>query len=131
MFCTKCGKEMDVNAENCPSCGAGAEGAARGGSCACGRGRLKMFFDFDFNNFLTTTVVRVLYKLSVVFAVLLALSTFVGTFAAVRWWGILLAPIAAAFVSVAWLVLARLWCEMVIVIFKIADNTSALASGKK
>lgn len=89
-------------------------------------------FDFSFTNFVTTKVIKVLYGIWLLGVVLLLLG---GLFGAINTMFLarytqpleglmmlVLTPIAAAL----WLVLGRVYMEVLIVLFKIAENLTEL-----
>jgi hypothetical protein len=89
-------------------------------------------FDFSFTNFITTKVIKVLYGIWILGCVLLVLA---GFFGAINLWFfayraqileglimLVLTPIAAAL----YLVLGRVYMEVLIVLFKIAENLGEL-----
>ncbi len=82
-------------------------------------------FDLNFNEFITLSIIKVIYVLLIVFAGLGALGILVsfiaqGGGAAVA--GVILAPI----LFLLYVILARVWLEILIVIFRIAENTTEL-----
>ncbi len=88
---------------------------------------LQSLFDFSFSEFVTTRLIRFIFILALIAAGLSTLSLVFGSFRASFGRGLLfllLSPI----IFLAWSLLARVWCEMVIVIFRIAENTSRMVS---
>jgi Zn-dependent protease with chaperone function len=82
-------------------------------------------FDTSFREFITTRIIKVLYVLGMVLAGLGALGILIGGLsqggAGVA--SIIIAPLA----FILWVISLRVWLELVIVIFRIADNTDILA----
>jgi hypothetical protein len=92
------------------------------------KGLVGTLFDLSFSSFITTKIIRVLYAIGIVVAALLALGTLLGGFAsdgggAAILGGVILAPIVFFFAVLA----VRVYMEVIIVLFKIAENTSAIA----
>jgi hypothetical protein len=83
-------------------------------------GFLEALFDFTFSQFVTVKLVRVLYVLMLIVAVFAAVVTVVSLFSQGLLFGIfsiLLAPLAFLVI----MVVARVWLEMMIVLFRVAD----------
>ncbi|TQN31243.1 uncharacterized protein DUF4282 [Haloactinospora alba] len=93
-------------------------------------GGLSGLFDFDFSEFITAKVIRILYILGMVLIGLLALGNLVSSitmmatgmsvFNGVLWF--LLTPVIAVVATV----LLRVGLELLIVVFRISDDISAL-----
>lgn len=85
--------------------------------------------DFSFSKFVTTTLIKVLYALALVVIVLgffvMVISGFVALFSDNVGGGFALLC-ASPFVLVIYVLLARVWSEMIIVIFRIAENMNKL-----
>src|ERR1044072_4957241 len=83
--------------------------------------------DLSFNKFLTTTLVKIIWNTGLPVNILFAIGSFIGGLMQLSdgssgAWAILVGPILAAFS----LLILRVWLELIIVLFKIADNTSKL-----
>ncbi len=91
------------------------------------KGFFGSLFDFSFSSFVTTKLIKVVYGIQMVIAVLAALGLIVTGFMQGTGYGIgalVLSPIA----FFVYLILARVWCELVIVLFRIAEHTRDIAS---
>jgi len=87
---------------------------------------VSLLTDFSFSKFVTTRIVKFLYVLSIVLAGLSALGILVGGMS--RGGGgavvsLFLAPVAFVVMVLA----SRVWLEIVVVVFRIAENTAAVA----
>jgi hypothetical protein len=86
-------------------------------------------FDLSFNNFVATRIIKVLY---VLFLILIALGVLAGLGAAVfalingEVLQALLMLVLLPFVVLVELILARMWAELVIVTFRIAENVQEI-----
>jgi hypothetical protein len=83
-------------------------------------GFFQALFDFTFSQFVTEYLIRVLYILALIVAVLAAVSSAVALFSQgllIGLFSILLAPLAFVLV----MVVARVWLEMLVVLFRIAS----------
>jgi hypothetical protein len=90
------------------------------------KGFLGSLFDLSFAEFITTRVIKVLFVLAIIFAAIEALLMIVWGFGAGVLGGIallIISPILFLF----FVILARVWLELIIVIFRIAENTGRLA----
>jgi hypothetical protein len=98
----------------------------RGG---CGMGEKSFFealFDFSFSSFVTTKIIKLLYALAIFFSVIMVIVFIIGAFASSGVLGVLTLLVSPLLflLYVAW---ARVCLEIVIVIFRIAENTGKLA----
>jgi len=94
------------------------------------KGSVRMLFDLSFTEFVTTHVIKVLFIIGVIFAAIGTIALIVAGFSAGAGMGILfllLSPI----VFLLYVLGARIWCEMIIVLFRIAENTSRLVDQNK
>ena len=91
---------------------------------------IEMLFDLSFSEFVTTRVIKVLFIIGVVFAALGTLAVIVGGFSAGMGRGLVIL-ILSPLLFLLYVLMARIWCEMVIVIFRIAENTSRMVGQKQ
>ena len=91
------------------------------------KGFVGTLFDLSFSSFVTIKLIRILYVLAIIGVALMALGTLVGGLftegIAAKLGGIVMAPI----VFVVGLLLARVYMELLMVIFRIAENTTVIA----
>ncbi|HHS12810.1 MAG TPA: DUF4282 domain-containing protein [bacterium] len=90
---------------------------------------LRMLLDLSFTEFITIRVIKFLYIIGVIIAAIATIGLIAGGFTAGAGRGILfllLSPI----VFILYVLLARIWCEIIIVLFRIAENTSKIAEKK-
>ncbi len=94
------------------------------------KGFFGRLFDLSFNEFVTTSIIKVLYVIAIIVAAVVGLfvmfSLFMGGFRGVLM-GLILGPV----VFVVYVILARVWLEVLIVIFRIAENTAKIAGVKE
>jgi hypothetical protein len=90
------------------------------------KGFLSRLFDFSFQSFITTSVVRIIYILLVGFSALGALA-FVGVAATNGAAGLIVGLLIAPVVFLLYVMMSRIWLELVIVIFRIAENIDVIA----
>ena len=84
-------------------------------------------FDFSFSKFVTVELVRVLYILAIIFAALVAIWAAVSSFFN---YGLLMGVFSAAMAVVGFVLavlVARVWLEIFVVLFRIADHTREIA----
>ena len=84
-------------------------------------------FDFSFSSFVTLRFIKVLYGIFMALAALFALAIFF-TIAQQGGVGILLALILGPVAFLIYVLIYRVLLEFVVVIFRIAENTSIIAS---
>ena len=89
-----------------------------------------MLFDLSFTEFVTTRVIKVLFIIGIIFAAIGTISLIVGGFTAGAGQGVLFL-ILSPVVFLLYVLGARIWCEMIIILFRIAENTSRLVDQNK
>lgn len=89
-----------------------------------------MLFDLSFSEFITTRIIQLLFIIGVVFAAIGSLAFIVSGFRSGAVLGLLFL-ILSPIVFLLWVLFARIWCEMIIVVFRIAENTSRLVDQGK
>jgi len=94
------------------------------------KGFIGRLFDFSFSEFVTAKVIPLLFGIAVVFHAFAVLVMIVGRFRS-GFWGGLLFLILSPLVYLLMVLMVRIWCELVIVVFKIAENTRVLAAAAK
>ncbi|MBN1403676.1 MAG: DUF4282 domain-containing protein [Opitutales bacterium] len=94
------------------------------------KGFLTALFDLSFKNFITTKLVKFIYILELVFIAIGALGSLIGGFAQGITSGLLSLILVPIFTLLA-VMFARVWCEMLIVIFRICEDVSKIARSKE
>jgi uncharacterized membrane protein len=87
-------------------------------------------FDFSFSKFVSIDLVRVLYAFTFIVAGLAAIGLILAGFAVNLSWGIgsiILAPILYFLI----IVIVRVFLEMLVVLFRIAENTREIADNTR
>ena len=91
------------------------------------KGFFSALFDFSFSEFITTKIIKFIYGLNIVIAGLVTLIMIFSQFGH----GKVLAGIGMLIISpiafLLWVCLSRIYLELVIVIFRIAENTRDIA----
>jgi hypothetical protein len=91
---------------------------------------LEALFDFSFSEFVTVHLVRILYILALIVAIIGAATTVISLFSIsflAGLFSILLAPLTFLII----MVVARVFLEMMVVIFRIADYLREIAAQGK
>ena len=88
-------------------------------------GFLGSIFDFSFTDFITIRIIKFLFILGIILAALGTLLLIVTGFSKGIGVGIL-SLILSPLIFLIYVLLARIWCEMIIVVFRIAENTGRL-----
>ncbi|MCB1069169.1 MAG: DUF4282 domain-containing protein [Verrucomicrobia bacterium] len=91
------------------------------------KGLLGALFDLSFSEFVTTRVIKVLFIIGIVFAGFGALTLLVSGFSSGFGKGLLML-ILSPLVFLLYVLGARIWCEIIIVVFRIAENTARIAN---
>lgn len=90
-----------------------------------GKGFFGGLFDLSFTEFVTTRVIKVLYVLAILLSAIGALGLLIGGIArggGTAFVAIILSPVA----FLLYVLMARIWLEVIIVLFRIAENTNRL-----
>lgn len=86
------------------------------------RGLIECLFDTSFTEFITTRFIKFLFVLGLILAAIGSLTFVVGGFQSSVGSGIL-CLIIAPFLFVLYAIMIRIWLELIIVIFRIEENT--------
>ena len=89
-------------------------------------GFLTTLFDFSFSEFVTTKVIKYAYALGIILAGIAAIAVIGSSFAKSIALGILML-ILSPFIFLLYVLITRIWMEIIIVIFRIAENTKKLS----
>ena len=99
------------------------------------KGFFGALFDLSFSEFITTKLIKILY---IILLVIIAIGLVVGIvgglvsmFSRGGFLTGLLTIIMTPIVAVLYVILARMWLELVIVVFRIAENTTELVQIKR
>lgn len=84
-------------------------------------------FDMSFSRFITVSIIRILYILGMCGIVLGWFVLVIGGFSHGAAAGLAMI-IVASIVAVIDLIFLRVWLELIVVVFRIGDNTTAIAS---
>ena len=90
------------------------------------KGFIGMLFDLSFSEFVTTKVIKVLFVIGVVLAGLYALGFILAGFGSSVGLGIVMLVLSPV-VFILGALWARIMCELIMVIFRIAENTTKMA----
>ncbi|MFB3923172.1 MAG: DUF4282 domain-containing protein [Terriglobia bacterium] len=130
--CAKCGAALLEGAVFCGSCGAAVTPPAPPPrvippiSMEEGAGFFASLFDFSFTEFITTKLIKFLYGLGMLLGAVMALALIITGFAQSVITGILFL-ILSPVIFLLYVVGARVWLEIVIVIFRISEHTENIA----
>jgi hypothetical protein len=94
------------------------------------RGLLSLLFDLSFSEFLTTRLIKLLFVIGVIFSAIMSIVLIVAGFTSGTFEGVI-ALILSPAVFFIYVLFTRIWCEMIIVVFRIAENTSRLVDQNK
>jgi hypothetical protein len=139
MFCSNCGNVVDEGVAFCISCGSKVENtqtvstvsvsSAKEESYTGKKGFFASLFDFSFTKFITTKIIKLLYGLGVVVSILgagvaILLPVFKGYSSE---GGKILALILFPLLALLGIIIIRVWLEIIIVMFRIAEHTGEIA----
>jgi hypothetical protein len=134
MFCPECGKNVEEGAVFCPDCGAKVSEMQKVGVVAAQtknfgtkKGFFASLFDFSFTELITTKIIKVLYGLGILGAVLLAGSLMIPAIKYSSAGQKILALILFPLVVLLYIIILRVFYEIIIVIFRIAEYTREIA----
>jgi hypothetical protein len=95
------------------------------------KGFLESLFDFSFTAFITSKIIKFLYGLSIAGAGLGSVFLIVGGFGVSAGVGILMLLIGAPLLFLLGVIYARVLLEIIIVIFRIAENIAVIAQQRQ
>lgn len=95
------------------------------------KGFFGVLFDFSFGEFLTVRIIKFLYILGIVFSGIYALIILVTLVGSAGVGGLFLGLVLAPVVFCVGVLMTRVWLEVLIVMFRIAENTSILVEQGK
>lgn len=90
------------------------------------KGFFAELFDISFSDFITTKIIRVLYVISIVAAVLWTLFMVVSVFTSQGVVIGIVALIISPILFILAVICARIYWELIMVVFRIADNTDKI-----
>ncbi len=88
-------------------------------------GFIGTIFDFSFTEFVTTKVIKFLLGLAMVANVILTIVVIVGAFQT-GWLGFIVVLILSPLIFLIMMLFSRIYLELIIVIFRIAENLIAI-----
>ncbi len=91
-------------------------------------GFISNLMDLDFNQFITIKMIKILYVISMIGSVLTGLTVILAGLAEGGVLGVVGGLLGGVITAALLLVMSRLWLELLIVIFRIADNTGKMAN---
>ena len=95
-----------------------------------GKGFFTRLFDFSFETFVTTSIIKALYIIFIIGAGLGALVLFVSL-ATQGGASLVLGLVLAPLIFLLYTILARVYMEILIVVFRIAEDIAAIAVNTK
>ncbi len=93
------------------------------------KGLFGALFDFSFSSFITTKLIKILYILAIAAAAVAALGLIANGFTEGFVAGIGY-TVVAVLMFLIYVITARVWLELVIVVFRISENVARIAETK-
>jgi hypothetical protein len=93
-----------------------------------GKGFTESLFDFSFTSFVTSKIVQVLYALSIILSGIFSIFLIAESFAISGSLGMFMLLVGAPLVFFLCIVYARVMLELIVVIFRIAEDVNRIAS---
>lgn len=90
------------------------------------KGFFGKLFDLSFSEFITISIIKVLYVVAIIVSAIFAVMMLISFFSRGAG-GVILGIILAPIVFFLYVLMARVWMELIIVLFKIAENTGKMA----
>ncbi|OEU76612.1 MAG: hypothetical protein BA869_06260 [Desulfuromonadales bacterium C00003107] len=87
-------------------------------------------FDMSFSEFVTIRLIKILYILGIASAVFIGLSMLITGFSNGIGPGIVSLVVTPLVVGI-YILMVRIWLELIVVMFKIAENTSQMAKNQQ
>lgn len=95
------------------------------------KGFFAKIFDLTFSEFVTVKIIKVLFIIGIILATLGALGFLISSFASGKFFAIIMGLILSPIIWIVYVIMIRVWLEIIIVIFRIAENTTELVQLKK
>ncbi len=93
-------------------------------------GFLGSLFDFSFSEFVTTRVIKTLFVVAIVMVGLGTIGLIISGFSKSATMGVFMLLLSPLF-FLLYVLFARIWLELIIVMFRIAENTGRLVEQNK
>ena len=90
------------------------------------KGLLKSLFDFQFTSLISARIIRFVYALIVILYTIGAVFVFIASLASGSVIGIFTALILVPLGYLVYLILTRIWMEILIVVFRMGDDVRAI-----
>jgi len=90
------------------------------------KGFFGALFDFSFTEFVTTRIIKVLFAIAIIGSAIMAIFYIAASFSASTGLGILILLLSPV-IFILYVILARVWLEVIIVLFRIAEHVSEIA----
>lgn len=87
------------------------------------KGFFARLFDFSFRDFITPTIIAILYGILIAIAVIAAIAVIVSGFTQ-AWWLGLIALILSPVIFLLYVIMFRVYLEIVVALIRIAQNTT-------
>lgn len=95
-------------------------------SASQAKGLFRSLYDFGFNSLITTKIIRFVYGLVVILLSIGAVIFFIGGLASRTARGVLFSIIIVPIGYLLYLIMLRIWMEVLIVVFRIGDDIHAI-----
>jgi len=139
-FCAQCGSQLTPGAANCTACGAATGGGAPIAAAAPAPARyvppintqqaasfFTSMFDLSFSTFITPKIIKILFVITIVLVALGALGFIATAFMSSALYGILALLIVGPIFFIFEVILARVWMEVLIQLFRSCDYLAEIA----
>ena len=93
------------------------------------KGLLGSLFDFSFTSLITTKIIRFVYLLLVILLTIGAIGIFLSGLASGTTSGVLASLIFVPLGYLVYLIMTRIWMEILIVVFRMGDDIRAIREG--
>ncbi len=92
---------------------------------------LPALFDLSFSQFITVKIVKILFIIAIVLAAIMAIMVLVSGLASGSVVGGLIGIVLTPIAFLLYVLGARIWLELILVVFRIAENTQKMVDGDK
>ena len=90
------------------------------------KGFFQSLFDLSFSSFITTKIIKVLYVIAIILTAIAALGYIIWAFTENVGFGLVMLIVVAPLVSLLYIIYARVFLEILIVIFRIMETNTEL-----
>ncbi len=95
------------------------------------KGFFAKIFDLSFSEFITVKIIKVLFIIGIILATIAALGFLFSSIATGKFFAIIFGLIISPIIWFLYVIMIRVWLEVIIVLFRVAENTTEIVQLKR